>query len=154
MGCLPDEVMAQERAVLDGLHPTDSWWRDATDLVLYDAQGTELLRYLALEPRIWVPVWSDQEPVPEVRSRIRFSKGTFWGEGPCNHLFGEYTQAGSALVIGTGSTMVSCGDAMDALEATFLDELGATRGYTIDPGVLVLLDESGTELRRFTEAGR
>lgn len=145
-------VGSQEVAVLGALSQVASWWRDGTDLSLRDIAGTELLRYLALEPRIWVPVWTAEEPTPAEYVRIRFSKGGFWGQAPCNTLGGDYTQDGSALTIMTGMTQVACPDL--PLEETFLADLEATRAYRIDAGALVLLDATGTELRRFTEAGR
>lgn len=152
--CTDPATMSQEVAALDGLRRTTSWWRDGTDLVLYDDAGTELLRYLALEPRIWVPEWAPGEPVPEAYARVRFSKGEFWGQGPCNRLSGEYAQDGPSLVIRTGSTKMSCGPTMDELERTFIDGLHATAAYAIDAGTLVLLDAAGDEVRRFREAGR
>ncbi len=154
MLCTDPAIMSQEVAVLGGLDRTSTWWREGTDLVLYDGTGTELLRYLALEPRIWVPIWADEEPAPQASARIRFSKGVFWGQGPCNHLGGEYTQEGPSLTILSGQTLMSCGGSQDALEARFLDDLHATRAYAIDAGTLVLLDAAGDEIRRFREAGR
>ena len=75
------------------------------------------------------------------------------GFAGCNNFFGGYEIAGAALKFGPlGATRRACPDAESSVETKYFQALGATRGWKLEGGELLLTD-NGAVLARF-RAGR
>lgn len=75
--------------------------------------------------------------------------GKLSGSGGCNRYFGTATVKNGKVSIGPlGSTQMACVPAQMDQERKFLDALGATKGFRIDGGKLILLDGRDKPLMR------
>ncbi|MBN9059238.1 META domain-containing protein [Kaistia sp. MMO-174] len=75
--------------------------------------------------------------------------GRISGSGGCNRYFGTATVEGGKIKIGPlGATQMACVPAQMEQERKFLDALGATKGFRLDDGKLILLDAGGKPLMR------
>jgi heat shock protein HslJ len=81
-----------------------------------------------------------------------FTETEAGGFGGCNRFVAEYQADGvSTLTLGPiASTLMTCGEEVDALEAAYLTALAEVAGYTRSADGLVLRDASGGELLTFT----
>jgi len=78
--------------------------------------------------------------------------GRISGSGGCNRYFGTATVEGGKIKIGPlGATQMACVPAQMEQERKFLDALGATKGFRLDDGKLVLLDAGGKPLMRLVK---
>jgi len=81
--------------------------------------------------------------------------GKISGSGGCNRYFGTATVEGGKIRIGPlGATQMACVPAQMDQERKFLDALGATQGYRLDDGKLILLDAAGNPLVRLVRNSR
>ena len=81
-----------------------------------------------------------------------FSGGTVAGSTGCNRFTASYTLDGSDLEIGdVASTNMACPPPADATEREYLDALDRVAGWRLEANELVLEDEGGDELLRFSE---
>jgi heat shock protein HslJ len=148
--CDPD-VAGQEMAVLAALAEVVAYQVDGGILRLLDSSGTARLTYGSLEDRIWVPLFGADEPAPAAIVTLAFLDGTATGQGPCNVFSAPYQLAGTNLVMGPiVTTKLLCPDM--GIEERYLAALASTRSWTMDAGDLVLVDELGAQVRRFTAA--
>jgi heat shock protein HslJ len=94
----------------------------------------------------------DVEVPPEAEVTIAFTADTAAGRSGCNNFTGSYTTDGDGGIdIGPlAGTRMACVPGIDAVEAAVLDRLDRAAGYTIDDDELVLEDDAGDELLRFT----
>jgi len=94
-------------------------------------------------------------PIPGSTLSIWFGNGGFASvNGGCNTFSGSYTVSGNTLSFGPlAGTQMSCGEALDTQEQTFLSALGATRTYAISGPQLILYDGSGLEVARLNFGG-
>ncbi len=155
--CLDGDLVAQEMAVLGRLPEVVAFafeparGQDATDLVLVDAADGRHLTFRSIQGRTWVPLYGGAEPMPQGVVTVRFEHGGASGQGPCNTFAGPFHQEDLGIAIGPlESTRSSCPDL--ELENEFLSDLQLARSYTFETADLVLLDDQGAALRRFTEA--
>jgi len=149
--CLDGDLVAQEMALLGRLPEATRPVFDGGDLWLFDAQGGQHLRFVALQGRTWVPVYDAAEPMPQGYLTLRFTPTRVHGQGPCNTFGGTLLVDGASIAIRPlESTRVACPDL--ELEDELLNELQVARSYAIEAGDLVLLDEQDAPVRRFTEA--
>lgn len=149
--CLDGDLVAQEMALLGRLPEATRPVFDGGDLWLFDAQGGQHLRFIALQGRTWVPMYDGAEPMPEGLVTLQFTSTGVTGQGPCNTFGGPFVQDGASIAIGPlESTRMACPDL--ELENELLSDLQLARSYAIEAGDLVLLDEQGAAIRRFAEA--
>ncbi len=149
--CLDGDLVAQEMALLARLPQATRPVFDGGDLWLFDAQGGQHLRFIALQGRTWVPMYDGSEPMPEGDVTLLFSPSGVSGQGPCSAFAGPFLEDGQSIVIGPlESSRASCPDL--ELENELLSDLQAARSYAIEAGDLVLLDEQGAPIRRFASA--
>lgn len=95
--------------------------------------------------------WAPTSPIPSDQFVAFKSNGEILGNGGCNNFFGEYTQDGTTLTIGTlASTKMMCAGKMEA-EAAFMQNLQDTRRAEATHKALTLYGAKGEillELRR------
>ena len=101
-------------------------------------------------------LYVNQLPVPDTTVTAYFSAdGAISGNASCNTYNGRYTVDGSSLVftplITTGLT---CGDAANQQEAAFLAAMASVQSFEIAGNQLILRDEDGAEVARFTRIDR
>jgi len=84
--CLDGDLVAQEMALLGRLPEATRPVFDGGDLWLFDAQGGQRLRFVALQGRTWVPVYDAAEPMPQGYLTLRFTPTRVHGQGPCNNI--------------------------------------------------------------------
>ena len=77
------------------------------------------------------------------------------GSGGCNRFFGRYELADGRLAVEPlGSTRMACGPEVMQAESSYLDALTRVASAAIEAGELVLADDAGVELLRFTAETR
>lgn len=99
----------------------------------------------------WVATEIAGAPVAEgvVSWMTLTAEGRAQGQGGCNGFTGGYRVEGAALGFGPlAATRRACPPAQMAQEAGFFAALGATRGFRIEAGALLLLDEGGAPVAR------
>lgn len=149
--CLDGDLVAQEMALLARLPEATRPVFDGGDLWLFDAQGGQHLRFIALQGRTWVPLFDGAEPTPDGDVTVRFTSTGVSGQGPCNIFGGPFLEDGASIAIGPlESTRMACPDL--ELENQLLSELQTARSYAIESGDLVLSDGQGQPIRRFVSA--
>mgnify|MGYP001813724035 FL=1 len=103
------------------------------------------------------PVWDlivPDDSAADVPASMALEDGTASVFAGCNSYFGDYSLDGGSLSFGVlAGTLAACEPNVEEIEATFLAGLEATASYQIDGGVLTLLDESGSQVLNFDEAG-
>lgn len=89
--------------------------------------------------------------MPDVTVTLNLGKDEIGGNDGCNTFGGSYTLKGDSLTFGEDvfSTMMYCGDEINAQSTAFYQVLTQTRAYTLDGSALVLLDEQGASLAVF-----
>lgn len=90
---------------------------------------------------------------PETGGRyISFAgQGRLFGFGGCNRLNGTYAQHDGQLTISEiATTRMACETEIMRREAEFIEMLGKVRGAKTDHTLLLLLDETGSDLRTLT----
>jgi uncharacterized lipoprotein YbaY/heat shock protein HslJ len=93
-----------------------------------------------------VPVAEQQR---EAHLVLRAEDGRFAGSTGCNRLLGRYELAGERLTFSPGATTkMACSAPVMALEAAFVDALGAVASWRVDGEQLELLDSGGQRLAR------
>lgn len=91
---------------------------------------------------------ADANPHPPT---ITFEDGRASGYAGCNRWFASVTRAGDALRFGqAGATRMACAEPAMAAERRFLTVINATRAARIIGDELILTDEAGAELARFS----
>lgn len=90
-------------------------------------------------------------PPAEVEITLAFQDALITGRSACNSYFAEYIQDGFSLRIGEiGTTNMYCDGLMD-LEADYFRALGSIAGFNLSNQHLVMLDQAGATLLRFTK---
>jgi heat shock protein HslJ len=95
---------------------------------------------------------ADTPMVSGTDATLTFTETDAGGFGGCNRFVTEYRSDGvSTLTVGPiASTVMSCGEDVDALEMAYLTALAEVAGYTRSADGLALTDASGGELLTFT----
>lgn len=92
-------------------------------------------------------------PIPAEGATLRITDGRLELAGICNGTGGEVTIEGDTLTVELGpSTLMSCGEEVDAAEQHARAVLGGTSTYIIDDQQLRILKDDGIGLQ-FTAAG-
>ena len=107
-----------------------------------------------LEGSEWRPTQLGAAAVPQDGSIfVQFkSEGRLAGNGGCNGFFGGYEISGDRLEIGPlGATRMSCPPPIMDLEMSFLSMLETAKSFQRDRAVMVLFDDSGSEIARFAQ---
>jgi heat shock protein HslJ len=82
-----------------------------------------------------------------------FTDSAVAGSTGCNRFSAPYTVDGDSLEIGMiAATLMACPPPADAVERAYVDALERVTGWRVDDAELVLLDEEGAELLRYTTA--
>jgi heat shock protein HslJ len=154
--CLDGDLVAQEMAVVGRLPEVVGYafetarGRNGTNLVLVDGADAAHLVFESIQGRTWTPMYDGVEAMPEGNVSVRFEDGMTNGQAPCDIFTGPFSQDDLSIAIGPLGTMgMTCADA--ELEQRFLEELMLATSYAFESGDLVLLDDQGDALRRFTE---
>jgi heat shock protein HslJ len=153
MACAPS-VMAQERAVLEGLPSVRSFAVVGTVLSLRDGAGAVVLTYAAATTDLAGSSWRAtginngtggvQTTADTGRVTAVFgTDGTLSGNGGCNSYSATWTTTGDAgLTLGPiSSTAMAC-DALPT-EGQYFTALGAVTSYRIEGDELTLRDATG-----------
>ena len=123
-------------------------------------QGSEDARVSTLEAlsdAAWRPTHLGEMVVEEDSPMfLQFNTdGRFIGHAGCNRFFGSAELVENELSFGPiGATRMTCGDAADGLEYAFLEALESARAAYRSDGRLVLRDDAGTTVLRFTQTER
>lgn len=104
-----------------------------------------------VETRWQLTLLNGMPVIPDVAVTLNLGKGEIGGSDGCNTFGGSYTRKGDSLTFGEDvfSTMMYCGDGINAQSTAFYQVLTQTRAYTMDGSSLVLLDEQGVSLAVF-----
>ena len=160
IACAPP-VMAQERAVLEGLSAVRSFGVAAEVLTLRDGAGAVVLTYASGTTELAGTSWratginngtgavvtsADTTRVTAVFGR----NGTLSGDGGCNSYSATWATSGDAgLTLGPiSSTQMAC-DAMTT-EGLYFAALGAVTSYRLEGDGLTLRDASGATQVTYT----
>jgi len=149
-----DGVMDYEQEYTDLLTTVRSFRREGDTLHLLGQAGRVVLVFgkpeaANLDGSSWKVTMVGDTAVPEgVEVTMSFSGGEITGKAGCNNYFAAYTQEGAELSFGgAGSTKMYCGtEGIMQLESNFLGSLEKVRGFEVQRGALVLLDEAGAAL--------
>ncbi len=88
------------------------------------------------------------EEGPKARYVSFAGSGRVFGFGGCNRFTGSYEQHDSHLTISPlAATRMACAPEVMAKETEFFDLLSKVRGVKVDHTLLLLLDESGADLK-------
>lgn len=107
-----------------------------------------------LEGSAWRPTLLGAATVPRDGALfVQFkSEGRLAGNGGCNGFFGSYKTSEDTLEIGPlGATRMSCPRPIMDLETAFLSMLESARTFRRDRAVMVLFDQSGSEIARMAQ---
>lgn len=114
---------------------------------------------MALDGTNWIAltyVDANGDPVdvlPEALVDITFADGKVNGTAGCNRYFADAQIDGATIVLGpAGATRMACGEALDGQETAYLAALDRVAAFTVDDGLLALLDADGAVLATFVEA--
>jgi heat shock protein HslJ len=90
--------------------------------------------------------------MPDVTVTLNLGEGEIGGNDGCNTFGGSYTINGSTLTFGEDifSTMMYCGDEINAQSIAFYQVLTETASYTMENQTLALLDGNGVTLAVFS----
>ncbi len=90
--------------------------------------------------------------MPDVSVTLNLGEGEIGGSDGCNTFGGSYTTSDSKLIFGDDvfSTMMYCGDEVNAQSTAFYQALAQTASYKMENQTLVLLDENGATLAVFS----
>ncbi|CAJ0852155.1 hypothetical protein AMST5_00521 [freshwater sediment metagenome] len=104
----------------------------------------------ALTGRWRIVAVSGAEGLDDARTRAEFAaNGRFASTIGCNRIAGTSTITGASLAFGPMmSTRMACPPPLDAVERHYLAALESVRGYRLEGGTLVFLNESGEALVR------
>jgi heat shock protein HslJ len=149
-----------ETAFVAALERVAAWRVEEQELVLLDADDTDLLRFEAATP---VGVWDATgflrgdalvSPIAGTEITAAFSRGgDLTGSAGCNPYATTYTAEGGALEIAEISvTEIACPDPEGVMEqeSAFLDALASATGFRVDGETLQLLRGDGTRVADFT----
>ncbi len=159
MAC-PDDLMAQEAAVLAALGTVETYTISDGQLLLRDAAGQSVLSLSAraveaaasLTDSTWVLTaylgaqGEQVDVLPDTRVTTNFADGEVAGSSGCNRYFGSYETDGSgSLTFGPlGSTMMLCApDEVMLQETAFLANMSSVTAYEIANSQLLLQDAAG-----------
>lgn len=152
MAC-PGPAMETERRFLDALQATRSAEEEGGMLTLKGASGEELMRFVrpagTLEGVSWRRV-DDSDANPH-GGTLTFEGARASGHAGCNRWFAAVTREGARLRFGeAGLTRMMCAEPAMAAERNFIAALSATRGYRIEGEDLILTNDAGAVIARFT----
>jgi heat shock protein HslJ len=162
IACLPprDEV---ERAYLAALEEVAAWRIDGEELVLLDADESELLRYAtATIVGDWtVTAFLEGNSVSSTISGTDITAafgedGTLSGAGGCNTYTATYTTDGTEIEISQpAATQKACAEPAGVMEqeAAYFAALPKAVGYRLDGNILRLLTAQDTIVVTYTRAG-
>lgn len=161
MACAPP-ADAIERAYVSAVGKVRAWRLDGEQLVLVDADGTELLRYAAATP---VGAWqvtgllrgdAFASPLEGTTLTARFGKdGSLSGSAGCNTYKGTYTSEKGTIKIGSAATTrKACAQPPGVMEqeANYFALLSRAVGYSVDGRSLELHAADGTRLVSYARA--
>lgn len=106
----------------------------------------------ALEPSAWVlRALPDRTMAAGATATLSFEGGRVAGSDGCNRFTGPYRASADTLSFGPGmaTTRMACAGPQGELAGAVTEVLAATRGWRIDRGELLLVDERGRELARY-----
>lgn len=145
MAC-PDPVMEQERAYLEALSNTNQFEITGDELVLYNDDGVELARFVAVDQGLAGSSWNviaynnGKEAVVSVINGTEITAefdqdGQLTGSAGCNSYFASYETDDDAIRIGpVGSTRMACSEPEGIMEQEqqYLAALELADTYKID----------------------
>ncbi|WP_209629577.1 META domain-containing protein [Methanofollis sp. W23] len=171
MACPDEDIAEQERTYLALLNTTASFVIEGDRLSLMDEHGTVVLDFaktqapetLPLAGTTWVldAYHLDDIVMPVIEgtevTAVFGEDGNLTGSAGCNRYFASYnlmdSDSNSSMEIGQArSTKMYCKEPEGVMdqERTYLDLLGAVKGYAIEGDQLELLDEHGWRVLAFT----
>jgi heat shock protein HslJ len=154
MACEPP-TSDVEAGYLAALGLTASYTATATDLTLYDKNGTVLAQFDAAPANPLLGVWRidsyliDEStitaPVEGSAPAVSFLEGSeVSGTTGCNSFDGTYRIVGSTLVVGPlSTTKMGCPDDLAAQETAILAALDAASAYSVRGDTATLRDRDG-----------
>ena len=161
MAC-PPPADAVERAYAAALARVSAWRMDDEQLVLVDADETEVHRYSPATP---LGSWevtgllrgdAFASPLAGTELTARFgTDGTLSGTAGCNRYTASFTSEKGAVQIATpAATRMACAEPAGVMEqeANYLALLATAARYTVDGRSLELLARDGTRLVAYTRA--
>jgi heat shock protein HslJ len=168
MYCGTPGVMEQESTYLSLLSTVKSVTADDNHLTLSDAQGTPVLSFARIVPRLPEPLvgttwrlesFHTEDTVSSVLSGITITAvfeedGRVIGSAGCNTYFARYNLTGNLLSISTiGTTKMNCGTpGVMEQENTYLALLGKVTTFTIEGERMSVADAGGATLLSYTKA--
>jgi len=161
MAC-PPPADAVEREYLAALGRVEGWRLEDDDLVLVDADDSDVLRYRAATPTgDWeVTSFLDGDalasPLPGTSITARFeADGTLSGSAGCNGYSASFTiDTGAIEIAQPAATRKACAEPEGVMEqeAAYLAALPTAVRYRIDGGSLALLSADGTYVAAYARA--
>lgn len=90
--------------------------------------------------------------MPDVTVTLNLGEGEIGGSDGCNTFGGSYKVKGSSIEFGEDifSTMMYCGDEINAQSTAYYQALTETASYTMENQTLALLDGNGVTLAVFS----
>jgi heat shock protein HslJ len=163
MAC-PDDVEAQEQAVLAALQQVEAYGIANGKLQLFDGEGKRWLTFeqappLTLTNTLWQLVGYNNghggvvSVMPDITVTARFDDNSrLTGFGGCNNYIADYTFTENTVVISPSiSTRKFCGrpDGIMAQESNYLQVLETATTFNIEGDTLTLVNESSATVARF-----
>ena len=162
MAC-PDPVMEQESAYLEALLNATKFEITGDEMVLYNGDGDELARFVAVEQELAGTSWeviaynNGQRAVVSVIGGTEITaefdqEGQLTGSAGCNNYFASYETDDDAISIGpAGSTRMACGEPEGIMEQEqqYLAALETAATYKIDGMNLEMRTADGALVANF-----
>jgi heat shock protein HslJ len=93
-------------------------------------------------------IWGDRRPELNLDAN-----GQAHGTGGCNRFSGRYTMEGARLAFAPlAASRMACAGPLGEMEDQFLRALGEVRGWRMERNQLLLTNEAGAALLRFSRA--
>ena len=153
MGC-PEPAASVEEEFLAVFEQVERWRMEDDELVLADADGSELLRFREPSPAGEWDATSIRTPdavaslVPGSEITATFARdGTLTGSAGCNRYSAVYTTDGGSITIEPpGLTRMACKepDGVMEQERAYTEALPRAASYTVEGQMLTLLAADGT----------
>jgi heat shock protein HslJ len=123
----------------------------AATAIVAPASAQELPQEVAGRSWILREIGGETAPAQPAVSLLFTPEGRAVGSGGCNRFTGGYAFAGAALRFDAiAATMMACAEPAMGLEQRFHRAMAAVRGWRIEAGALLLADEAGAPILRFT----